>query len=178
MTSPTFEYLEIVDADAPRELVQLSPGLHEVLEIGVPGPIGPVGPMGPSYYDGGALAMQDAPLSGARTVGFWVEHDCGDSGAALTIRLADAQKQKVRLTTSNPTLTIDPTGAGVGNYQIRIIQDATGNRQPSFPGLSASRWLGSANQPAINAAANGESLLSLFWDGTQFIQSLAKVGAS
>jgi hypothetical protein len=109
--------------------------------------------------------------------GFGAEYNNGNSGAAITVTLANGQKQKLTLT-ANTTVTVAAgTGLLVGNYQLRLIQDATGGRTLAWSGLSASRWLGSAAAPAINAAVNGETMVSIYYDGTNFTQSLAKVGA-
>jgi hypothetical protein len=112
-----------------------------------------------------------------KAFGFKSEIDNGNSGASITVTLANGQKQKLTLT-ANTTVTIAAgTGCPIGNYQLRLIQDATGSRTLTWAGLSASRWLGSAAAPAINAAASGETIVSIYWDGTNFTQSLAKVGA-
>lgn len=123
----------------------------------------------------------NAAIYGYKTVGFYAEYDNGNSGAAKTITLANAQKQKITLT-ANTTLTISFTGCTVGDYQIRLIQDATGGRTlAAISGLSASRWLGSAAQPSHNTAANGETLLTISVktaaSSTGCVQALTKIGA-
>jgi hypothetical protein len=111
-----------------------------------------------------------------KVIGF-TEFDVGVSAGSKIVDFAtNGQKQKITLTATTPTLTISaPTLAG--HYQLRIVQDATGGRVPTFSGLSSTRWLGTATAPAVNAAANGETILNLYWDGTQFTQSMSKVGA-
>lgn len=123
----------------------------------------------------------NAAIYGYKTVGFYAEYDNGNSGASKTITLANGQKQKITLT-ANTTLTIDFTGCKVGDYQIRLIQDATGSRTlAAISGLSSSRWVGSATQPSHNTAANGETLLTVSVktaaSSTGCIQSLVKIGA-
>jgi len=123
----------------------------------------------------------NAAIYGYKTVGFYAEYNNGNSGASKTITLANGQKQKITLT-ANTTLTIDFTGCTVGDYQIRLIQDATGSRTlAAVSGLSSSRWLGSATQPSHNTAANGETLLTVSvktaGSATGCIQSMSKVGA-
>lgn len=122
-------------------------------------------------------ALGNTPISGVKTVNFNGEYDNGNSGAAKTITLTNGQKQKVTLS-ANTTLTISFTGAAVGTYQLRLIQDGTGSRTLAWSGLSASRWLGSASAPAINSAANGETIVNIFYDGANAVQSLVKVGAA
>lgn len=123
----------------------------------------------------------NAAIYGYKTVGFYAEYDNGNSSTAKTIVLANGQKQKVTLT-ANTTLTIDFTGCKVGDYQIRLIQDATGSRTlAAISGLSSSRWVGSATQPSHNTAANGETLLTVSVktaaSSTGCIQSMVKIGA-
>ncbi len=146
-----------------------------------------------NYVDGVTSAIQtqldakalingaNAAIYGYKTVGFYAEYDNGNSGASKTITLANGQKQKITLT-ANTTLTIDFTGCAVGDYQIRLIQDATGSRTlAAVSGLSSSRWLGSATQPSHNTAANGETLLTVSVktaaSSTGCIPSLVKIGA-
>lgn len=122
-------------------------------------------------------ALGNTSVSGVKTIKFNGEYDNGNSGASKTITLANGQKQKVTLN-SNTTLTIDFTGAAVTTYQLRMIQDATGSRTVTWSGLSGSRWLGSATAPAINSAASGETIVNIFYDGANAVQSLVKVGAA
>lgn len=146
-----------------------------------------------NYVDGVTSAIQtqldgklgtsnsDVAVSGLKTAGFNAEYNNGNSGTTKTVTLANGQKQKLTLT-GNLTLTIDFTGCTVGDYQIRLIQDATGSRTlAAISGLSASRWLGSAAQPSHNTASNGETLLTISVktaaSSTGCVQSMVKVGA-
>ena len=119
-------------------------------------------------------------LFGAKvTASFEEEFANGNLGATPTIVWANGQKQKGTLN-AGAAIAFDFTGVGIGHYQLRLIQDATGGRTVSWgtgtPG--SGRWLGSASAPAINAAATGETIVSIFWDGTNATGSLAKVGAA
>lgn len=113
----------------------------------------------------------------AKTVGFLAEYDNGNSGSAATVTLTNGQKQKITLT-ANTTITISTTGAQVGHYQLRLIQDATGSRTVAWTGISSTRWLNSTTTPAPNSAANSETIVTMFWDGTNITASLSKVGAN
>lgn len=125
-------------------------------------------------------AVADA-LSNIILLGFASEYDATpDVGAgSVTIHFkTNGQKQRLTLA-GNTTINIDTTGLPVGNYQIRLIQDGTGGRTVTFGApVSASRWLGSSVQPSIHPGGNGETIVMFYWDGLNFIQSLAKVGAS
>jgi hypothetical protein len=106
---------------------------------------------------------------------FAAEYDNGNSGTSATINFANGNKQKITLN-NNTTLTIS-TPPGVGEYKLRLIQDGTGGRTVAFSGISSSRWWGSAAQPDFNDAVNGETLLAFYYDGTNFSQGAAKIGA-
>jgi hypothetical protein len=163
MSDPIQEFLV-----TPTEVLVVTESSPELLEIGIPGPAGPA-------YAGGPIDMHGAPLYHALTVGFADEIDNGSHAGAYTLALSNGQKQAITLS-GDLALTIDPTAAGCGNYQVRIAQDASGGHQLTFANLETGRWLASAAVPQINQAANGESLLSLYWSGSRFIQSLSKVG--
>ena len=130
-------------------------------------------------WDGASL--NNSALAGIKTVGFFAEYDNATSGAAKTVTLANGQKQKITLS-ANTTLTISATGCTPGIYQLRLIQDGTGARALTWSGLSATRWLGSAAAPSINAAPNGETIVSIFvpvaGSLSAAVQSAAKVGAA
>ncbi len=118
-----------------------------------------------------------APFKKLIYVVFAAEYDNGNSGAAATIDFANGQKQKITLT-ANTTLTI-AAPPGVGHYQLRLIEDATGGRTLAFTGLAANLWIASATQPDHNTAANGISVWNGFYDGAAWSMcSLAKVGAA
>lgn len=107
---------------------------------------------------------------------FASEYGNGDSGASATIDWSNGNKQRITLT-ANTTLTISAP-PGVGEYKLRLIQDGTGGRTVAFSGVSSSRWWGSASQPDFNTAANGETLIAFYYDGTNFSQGAAKIGAA
>lgn len=110
------------------------------------------------------------------SAGFAAEYNAGNLTGTATIDFANGQKQRATLT-GNVAITI-AAPPGVGHYQLRLIQDATGGRTVTFSGLSASRWLGAIGQPLFNPFQNGETVVSLFWDGTNWTQSAAAVGYS
>lgn len=120
----------------------------------------------------------DVTLAGAQAVSnkttytFGAQYDAGSSGASKTLAFSSGQKQLLTLT-ANATITL--TFPGVGNYQVVLKQDATGSRTVTWSGVSL--WVGSATAPAINTAANGYTLVSIFWDGTNAWLGAAKVNA-
>lgn len=121
------------------------------------------------------VVVVPGPSGGLATITFAEEVDNGNSGTAAEIDFLSGQKQKLTLT-DNCSVTIAPA-PGIGHFQLRLIQDATGGHAVTFTGISASRWLGSPVAPAINTTPNGETVVSFYWDGVNYTQSLAKVGA-
>lgn len=176
-----------LDVGQVAEIIVHVTELNSAVTESFVGPQGPQGEPGLGVPGGGVVDEVLVKLSGVdndttwsddlrmNTVSFKGEYDNGSSGVGKVIDFSFGQKQKITLT-SNANLVITPP-AGIGNYQLRIIQDATGGRLIGFTGISANRWLGSVSQPDINIAPNGETIMSLYWDGANFVQSLIKVGA-
>lgn len=100
------------------------------------------------------------------------EYNAGSSGTALTVNFANGQKQYVTLT-GNATLSF--SFPGVGNYQLRVVQDATGSRTLAISGTAV--YIGSATLPAIQTAANSETILSIYYSGSKMYIGVSKVGA-
>ena len=103
---------------------------------------------------------------------FSSEFNAGNSGTAVTLNFANGQKQRLTL---NGNATITLSFPGVGNYQVILVQDATGSRTVTWPGTAA--YVGSASAPAINATASGETIVSIYWNGSKAYIAAAKVGA-
>lgn len=105
---------------------------------------------------------------------FTSEFNAGNSGTAVTLNFANGQKQRLTLT-GNATITL--SFPGVGNYQVLCVQDTTGGRTPAgFSGVTG-RFLGSATMPAFNTAASGESIMSIYYNGSIAYIAVSKVGA-
>jgi len=123
----------------------------------------------------GPISLSNRDIAGIKVIGMFAEYDNGNSGAGpITIDWSNGSDQKITIN-ANTTLAI-LTASAVGHYQLRLIQDATGGRTTAFTGLSASRWLNSLAQPTFNTAANGETVITLFWSGTSYTQGSQKVG--
>ena len=115
------------------------------------------------------------PLSGGGGGGppfvistFVSEYDNGNSTAAATIDWNNSQKQVITLT-ADTTLTFTDPAVGVGNFQLRIVQDATGGWDITWPGNV--KWP-RATKPRVSvgpaAAAGGETIVSVFWNGSDY----------
>jgi hypothetical protein len=124
----------------------------------------------------GNMTLSNRDIAKFKNLYAFAEYDNGNSGAADTIDFANGQNQKSTLT-ANTTLTI-VAAPGVGHYQLRLIQDATGGRGVTFVGISSARWLNSTSQPSFNTAASGETILTFYWDGSAYTIGMQKVGAT
>jgi hypothetical protein len=124
----------------------------------------------------GNMTLSNRDIAKFKNLYAHAEYDNGNSGAADTINFANGQNQKSTLT-GDAVLTIN-AAPGVGHYQLRLIQDGTGGRVPTFVGISNSRWLNSASQPAFNTAANGETILTFYWDGSAYTIGMQKTGTT
>jgi hypothetical protein len=126
----------------------------------------------------GNIQMNNNVITGMKSAYYNTEYDAGNSGSALTIDWANGARQKCTLNTATPALTInDPPG--VGHWQLKLIQDGTGGRLPTWAGTnySASRWIGATAAPTPNTAVSGETIADFYFDGTKLYQSMGKVGA-
>lgn len=106
-------------------------------------------------------------LRASQIILFSAEYDNGNSGAAKTIDWNNGNKQKLTLT-DNVTLTFtapDPTG--VGHFQLKLIQDATGSRTVAWPTIKTSGGV----FPSIASAAAAETIISIYYDGTNYYVS-------
>lgn len=90
-------------------------------------------------------------------------YSAGNSGAAKTIDFVNGQKQMLGLT-ANCTITL--TAPGPGNYQLILVQDATGGRSVTWAAQGGVVvFVGSATAPEINTGASSYTMVSLFFDG-------------
>jgi hypothetical protein len=116
----------------------------------------------------GALAVTAKSTAFSGIVGNASEYDAGNSGASITINFAtNGQHQKVTLTGATPAITISTTGLVVGKYQLKVVQDGTGGRLPTWVGFVAGDCVGNAF-PVMGAGAAAVTFVNLYWDGTQF----------
>ena len=97
-----------------------------------------------------------------KTISFASQVSAGNSGTAVTVNFANGQKQSLALT-DNATVTLQ--FHGVGNYQLILTQDATGNRTVTWAGYADIYYVGSATAPAINTPANTMTVVSFYFNG-------------
>lgn len=108
----------------------------------------------------------------AVAIKFASEYNAGNSGLSKTLDFTNGQKQSVTL---NANATIGFSFPGVGNYQLRVVQDMTGSRTLTISGTAV--YLGSGTLPAIQTAASSETILSIYYSGSKMYIGVSKVGA-
>jgi hypothetical protein len=116
----------------------------------------------------GLLTVTAQRVAFSGPVGAVAEYDNGNSGASKTIDFAtNGQYQKITLSAATPAITISTTQLVVGKYQLRVIQDATGGRLPTWVGFVAANCVGNAF-PTMASAVNGVTFVNFYWDGSAF----------
>lgn len=102
-------------------------------------------------------------LTNSKTVQFSGEVDNGNSSTAETIVWDDGQKQKSTMT-DNCTYTLTaPTK--IGNFQLKLVQDATGSRLATWP--ASVKWAG-GTAPTLSTDPNSIDIISFYYDGTNY----------
>jgi hypothetical protein len=104
------------------------------------------------------------------------EYDWGNSGAAKSISWGVAQNAKITINAAAALYIAPPPG--VGHYQLRMIQNATGGFAVTIGNVGSTKWLNAAAQPTFNTAANGETILTFWWTGSSWIAGAQKVGTT
>lgn len=93
------------------------------------------------------------------------------SGNAF-VNFALGQKQFITLA-ANTNLSF--SFPGVGSYQLIISQDGTGNRTVTWP--AGTKFVGSATAPSLNTVGSGETVISIFYNGSSPYIQASKVNA-
>lgn len=95
----------------------------------------------------------------------------GATGAAKTIDFTNGAKQTATLdNNATITLTAPPGTIVLDGLKLILKQDATGGRTVTFTSSATIKWAG-GTAPVAQVAANSETMVNLFWDGTRFIGS-------
>ena len=111
----------------------------------------------------GDIDANNNDIIDVKTVTFNGEYDNGNSGSADTIDFNNAQNQK-SLMTDNCTYTFTPPTSGDTTIKLKLVQDATGNRVPTWP--SNINWAG--GEPTWSTAANAVDIATIYYDGTEY----------
>lgn len=90
------------------------------------------------------------------------EYDAGNSGASITLDMSNGSSMKVTLNNATPAITLSNPQAG-GAYLLKIVQDASGSRVPSF--VTTIDW-GAGGAPTFSTGANKIDFANLYYDGT------------
>ncbi len=113
-----------------------------------------------SYAFGGGVWSDT--LQSLKTVSFAAEYDVGNSGTAATVDWKNGQKQRITLTGDCTLTFVAPTGPC--SMTLKVIQDATGNRNITWP--ATARSSGGAIQ--IGKDVNKVTLVGVYYDGTNY----------
>jgi len=92
--------------------------------------------------------------------------DNGESGASATIDWREGNKQQIILT-DDATLTFTAP-PGPCNLVLKLIQDATGSRDPDWP--ATVKWA-SGTEPTWTTTGNCEDIVCFFFDGNSYYGS-------
>lgn len=118
----------------------------------------------------GAMSLYAKSVKAYCPIGYASEYDAGNAGAGLTIDFMGYQrgpKQKVTLNAATPTITISTTGLIVGQYQLKVVQDAGVARVVTWAGFNASDCIG-GTVPVITTTLSGVTFVYFYWDGSKF----------
>lgn len=115
----------------------------------------------------GVLAVEAKTMTNTGPIGYSAEYNAGNSGAAITIDFLNGSRQRLTMNNATPAITVSTAGLVVGHYQLKLIQDGTGGRAPTYVGFAAGDCVGNA-LPVLGAGANAVTFLYLYWDGSQF----------
>lgn len=101
------------------------------------------------------------------------EYYIGNITGATTINFMNGQKARAILTGNVTLYFFFP---GVGHYTLVLVQDGAGNKTVSY--TITPRFVGRATAPDINVAANSETILTVYWNGSVSYITGSKVGAA
>jgi hypothetical protein len=115
----------------------------------------------------------------------------------LRIGKLETYSEKIESLTSSSTITVDTTGAPFftvtlatntqfvltgmiagQTVQIKITQDGTGSHTASFGTADSTAVKFAGGTPTLSTAANAIDVVSVFYDGTDYIGNIAKAFAA
>jgi hypothetical protein len=112
------------------------------------------------------LDAGDQAVGDMKTATFDAVLDNGSSGAAKNLNWSAAQLQKLTLTAAcTLTFTAPP---GPGTMRLELVQGLGGGFTATWP--ASVKWPG-GTAPTLSTGAGALDLVSLFWDGTQYLAS-------
>lgn len=114
----------------------------------------------------GDVVLDARTFKAAGVIGYTREFDAGASAAAVTIDFTvNGARQKLLLNAAAPAITINAPPM-VGNYRIKLLQDGTGGRVPTFNGTAVT-WAGGVTPltGGYTPQANGVCFVDLYFDG-------------
>jgi len=118
---------------------------------------------GSAFMTGSAASITTEGNRTLKTATFNAEYSNGDSGSSKTVDWNNGQKQMITLTGDCTFTFTDPPGPC--NLILRMVQDATGGRDPSWP--ASVKWVGSA-EPTWSSGNGDIDIVSFYFDGTNY----------
>lgn len=110
-----------------------------------------------------------------RTVYFGSVQVLTATTAATEVNFALGQKVHLNL---NANTTITCQFPGIGNYQILLIQDGTGNRTVTWSASNNPQFVGTASAPSIGLGASNMTMVSIYWSSSAIFLSAIKVNSA
>lgn len=117
--------------------------------------------------DSGVIVTDSDQIDEVETLTFKSEHDEGTSGASATIDWNDGQHQTIELT-ANCTLSFTAP-LGVGMFFLRVVQDAGGLNDITWPGTVL--WPNGVSQ-SPSPVGDSETTYQIYYNGTNYYASI------
>ena len=130
------------------------------------------GELGATILSNGTITLTGGALSGVanmevtETITFDLEYDNGNSGGTDTVDWGNGNKQKSTMTGACTYTFTAPDGPC--NVILKLIQDGTGTRVPTWPGTV--KWP-AGTEPTWSTAASSIDIISFYFDGTSYFGS-------
>lgn len=96
------------------------------------------------------------------TIDFNSEYDDGTANVDITIDWSNGNNQVVTL---GGDIEISFSNMGVGHKQLRVVQDADGDRTPTIP---SGKWPDGGEVGSFTTDPEAEDILSIFYNGTDY----------
>lgn len=112
------------------------------------------------------MGLQTLGLLVEEVVTFDAEYDNGSQSTSVTVNWQNGQKQRVTMT-GNVAITFSAPTAGVGHFQLQLIQDGTGGRNPTWS--SSPLWPEGTTPDLSGQTGGGEkNLIGVYYDGANW----------
>jgi hypothetical protein len=118
---------------------------------------------GDTLEDSEVLVTDSGSIVDPRTITFRNEFDNFNGGASATVNWNEGQKQQITLTDDTAFSFVDPPN--VCSLLLRVIQDGTGNREPTWP--TGVLWP-NGNSPNFTNQPGSVDIVTFYFNGTHY----------